>query len=328
MQKVISFNKKGYDPFLDFIKAYAIICVLMGHTFPYLHETGYSLWYGMQVPLFVLVQVFHVYKKESYSFDFKKLFYRIFLPFFVIQLIPILYRLSTTNDYKSFIINTLIGGGIGPGSYYPWLYLQLAIVIPLIKPLFSKGSLVTKTIVALLICEGFEILESVLNVPDSIHRLLAIRYFFLIFLGWLWVEKGIMINWKTIILSLLSLATIIYFEYFYIPTEPWFYDTAWRAHRWPCYFYVSTLLSAILYWVYSHIRKHEFLFGLIQKTAMSSYEIFLIQMVAIVMLPYFSITNISIVDLGVRVFIIFLVSIIGGYYLHVGYSNLLTKIKQ
>lgn len=30
-----------------------------------LFETGYSLWYGMQVPLFVLVQVFHAPKKES-----------------------------------------------------------------------------------------------------------------------------------------------------------------------------------------------------------------------------------------------------------------------
>lgn len=111
MQRVISFNKSGYDPFLDFIKAYAIICVLIGHTIPYLHESGLSLFVEMQVPLFVLVQVFHVYKKDSYKLDFKKLFIRIFLPFFIIQIISFVYGLLINDDSKQFIIRCLIGGG-------------------------------------------------------------------------------------------------------------------------------------------------------------------------------------------------------------------------
>lgn len=32
----ILLNKNGYEPFLDFLKAYAIIGVLLGHTIPYL----------------------------------------------------------------------------------------------------------------------------------------------------------------------------------------------------------------------------------------------------------------------------------------------------
>ena len=62
MNYTITFNKSGYDPLIDFIKAYAILCVLMGHTFPYLKASVDSLWYGMQVPLFVLVQVVPVLK--------------------------------------------------------------------------------------------------------------------------------------------------------------------------------------------------------------------------------------------------------------------------
>ena len=81
MSKVITFNKDGYDPFIDVIKAYAIICVLVGHTFPYLDKTGYCLWCDMQVPLFALVQVFHVFKKENQSFNCKKILWRIFIPF-------------------------------------------------------------------------------------------------------------------------------------------------------------------------------------------------------------------------------------------------------
>ena len=76
----ITFNKSGYEPFFDFIKAYAILCVLMGHTIPFLKETGYSLWYGMQVPLFVLIQSFHALKKESF-FSIKKIISELFFHF-------------------------------------------------------------------------------------------------------------------------------------------------------------------------------------------------------------------------------------------------------
>ena len=110
INRTITFNKTGYDPFIDFMKAYAILCVLMGHTFPYLKASGYSLWYGMQVPLFVLVQVFHVLKKESYSFSVKKMLKRIVCPFLFIQLIPIGCELFSRGRSKDVIINWLMGG--------------------------------------------------------------------------------------------------------------------------------------------------------------------------------------------------------------------------
>ena len=34
------FEINDNEPFIDFIKAYAILCVLMGHTFPYLKASG------------------------------------------------------------------------------------------------------------------------------------------------------------------------------------------------------------------------------------------------------------------------------------------------
>ena len=61
----IEFNKLGHEPFLDFLKAYAIICVLIGHTFPLLNQSGYPFWAGLQVPIFVLIQAFHVLKNKS-----------------------------------------------------------------------------------------------------------------------------------------------------------------------------------------------------------------------------------------------------------------------
>lgn len=80
----IEFKKDGYEPFIDFIKAYAIITVLIGHTFDYHEYWGYSFWAGVQVPLFVLVQSFHVLKKESPKLDVVKLFKRVLFPYLII----------------------------------------------------------------------------------------------------------------------------------------------------------------------------------------------------------------------------------------------------
>lgn len=113
MNHTVIFNKTGYEPFFDFIKAYAILCVLMGHTIPFLKETGYSLWYGMQVPLFVLVQVFHVLKKDSYSFSIKKILNRIVCPFLLIQLIPLGLEIFRYGYSNNLIVSCLIRGGTG-----------------------------------------------------------------------------------------------------------------------------------------------------------------------------------------------------------------------
>lgn len=107
----ITFNKSGYEPFFDFIKAYSILCVLMGHTIRFLKETGYSLWYGMQVPLFVLIQSFHALKKESYSFSIKKISKRIIYPFLLIQIIPTGYELISDGYANNLITRWLIEVG-------------------------------------------------------------------------------------------------------------------------------------------------------------------------------------------------------------------------
>ena len=115
MQKIITFNKVGYAPFLDFIKAYAILAVLLGHTFPFLDETGYNLWYGMQVPLFILVQVFHVMKKTNYKLNVRKMLQRILLPFLIIQMIPLSYVLYHTFNGNNLIFSYIFGGGTDRG---------------------------------------------------------------------------------------------------------------------------------------------------------------------------------------------------------------------
>ena len=181
----ILLNKNGYEPFLDFLKAYAIIGVLLGHTIPYLDETGYSLWYGMQVPLFVLIQTFHVFKKETYQLNIPKIVKRVLLPYVLIQILPLWYFIYKGIRFADIIGYYTNGGGIGPGSYYPWIYLQLAFILSFVKPLFEKTSSSYMFIVFVVICEGLEILTSLLHISDGLYRLLSIRYTFLIYLRWI-----------------------------------------------------------------------------------------------------------------------------------------------
>lgn len=326
----IEFNKLGYDPLLDFFKAYAIVGVLISHTcytLPYFNKLCPFFWVEMQVPIFVLIQAFHVLKKPSSELNLKKLFIRIVLPFIIVQFGIIFISLIHKNTNIIQVVKIFIyGGGYGPGSYYPWIYIQLAIILYFVKPLFEKGNLINQLIVWIGICEGLEILESCINIPDFFHRLLAVRYLFLIVLAWYWVKKGITINRVTLLLSILSMMSIAYFAYYSFNNEPFFYNTVWSYHRWPCYFYVSTLLCYLLNILYKKISKVSIINKVIKFLAKCSYEIFLTQMAVIAILPNLNYIKNEYFALILWILLVWTVSLAGGYIFNKFYSNFLKRI--
>lgn len=287
----IKFNTVGHDGFIDFIKAYAIICVLIGHAIPEsnLDLIGYGLWAGMQVPLFVLVQAFHGYKKNVPTINLEKIFKRVFLPFFVVEFfLCVILLLSHSYSYSELIPIVIRGGGIGPGSYFPWIYLQIALLIPLFSLLLGKCPRKYLGIVFILICESMEYFFALIHISEDIYRLLAFRYILLLFFGWLWVKEGITLNWKTLSLSIISLLSIVYFEYVRFDNEPFFLNTGWRFHRWPCYYYVAYLGTMGLHAIYKLTSKFLFLRSFIGELSKCSYDIFLFQMAIALVLPHFT----------------------------------------
>lgn len=169
-------------------------------------------------------------------------------------------------------------------------------------------------------------MSSFINIPDFVYRLLAVRYVFLIFLGWLWVERGIVLNWKTVSISLLSLMSIVYFEYFYQPDEPWFFDTTWKCHRWPCFYYVSTLLCGLLYYLYYKIKRIDLIVSITKLLARCSYEIFLVQMLVIPILSQVVFVENKIGQYVIMTVLVFISSIIGGYYFNRIYNKVVLKL--
>ncbi len=170
-------------------------------------------------------------------------------------------------------------------------------------------------------------MESWINLPDPIHRLLAVRYLFLIYLSWRWVKEGIVINKTTVILSVLSGLSIAYFFYCNFNIEPLFYTTGWSYHRWPCYFYVSTLLCYILHIMYVSISKISFIDKIIKFLAKCSYEIFLVQMAVIALLPRFGFIGKKYLAISLWITVVWTLSLAGGYVFNRVYSNILKRIQ-
>lgn len=207
------------------------------------------------------------------------------------------------------------------------MYLQLAILLHFVRPLFEKGNILLQTILWIVVCEGFEILESCINLPDSIHRLLSIRYLFLIYLSWRWVKEGIKINKLTVLLSIISGLSIVYFFYGNFNNEPFFYTTGWSYHRWSCYFYVSTMLCYLLHVIYVSVSKIAFVDSTIKFLAKCSYEIFLVQMAVITFLPRFAFIGNKFLALFLWITVVWISSLIGGYVFNRVYSIILKRIQ-
>lgn len=326
MTTIINFNRTGYDPFIDFIKAYAIICVLIGHTLPVTYM-GYGLWAGMQVPLFILVQAFHFYKKEDTRLNIKKILKRVILPFIVIGFLEF-FVICAFNDgysYNELIINWLLNGcGYGPGSYFPIIYLQIALLLPCFRLVINKLNRKQLIWFFMILAEGLEVICSLIQLPDWLYRLLAIRYLFLILLGWLWVKEGIILNRKMVILSLLSILAILYFEYvavyFQTDNEPFFFKTAWTFHRWPCYYFCANGLVYLLHVTWQWLNKSKRINFLIKELAKSSYEIFLVQMCICYAKGFIHMPGV------VSMLIVWVISILGGIVFY-RINNMIFRIK-
>ena len=150
------------------------------------------------------------------------------------------------------------------------------------------------------------------------YRLLAVRYLFLIPLAMAWIDKGVELNLKNVLLSIVSIGAVIFFSYTYFNLELVFYQTGWATHRWICYFYLPILLTYALWLVFNQIKKSEKLSAAIKEIAKCSYEIYLFQMLVFVVLPSSRLGFIQSVykRLPIWMLLTFVISVVGGILLN------------
>ena len=139
---VVTINKESYDPFIDFLKAFAIFCVVISHAMPkeLYNSIMFSVYGGMAVPLFLMIQVFHAYKSgDTPRIRVKNLLHRIILPFLFVQIIILAEEVIIFGvPITQLLCVMLVGGGFGPGAYYPWVYLQMAVLLVILWPILNR----------------------------------------------------------------------------------------------------------------------------------------------------------------------------------------------
>lgn len=285
-------NKTDYDPFIDYLKGVCIIFVVLTHCIsPQLHRmTLFCLWGDMAVPMFLLIQTFHAYKKglSGIHLHIGKLWRRIIFPFLIAQIIAVLILISWNSGDFSSISHF---GNLGPGAYYPYIYLQFSFLLWMFAPLFHhlrNPYLLCFIFIAL--SQFLEIFCISMSVNEAIYRLLFFRYTFLIFLGYLMATGSLHLNRKTFLLSIVSMLFILVCDGV-IPVGGWgnfgsiFYMSSFRDFHWISYFFVAYILLNLIYYIYQKMEKDNLISRFFIQCGKYSYEIFLFQMIVFLISP-------------------------------------------
>lgn len=280
----IEFNKTGYDPQIDYIKGLCILFVIWTHCIGR-EELGYMLfpyWGDTAVPIFLLIQVFHYYKKDV-SLRMPsviKLWKRILWPFIImIALMFLVQFFIYYNATSGTFTPSFYWDRRGPGSYYIFIYLELAIVIPLFALLFKKLPLKWLFVIFVIVSQLVEMICSITQCPDNIYRITFFRYTFLIYIGFLLATKGLELNRLTIFGGIISMGFLYLFAYTKINMEPLFctHLSLWPLCHWVCYLYIAYFFLPFIKYTYIKLRRYSYITAYIEKIGRYSYEIYLLQ---------------------------------------------------
>ena len=286
----LTLSQQGYDPFIDFLKGVSIVCVILNHCLPLwlMDWSAFFFWGVSAVPVFILIQVFHAYKSGTGScrWNVCRVWSRVLWPFLLCQLLIALLLLLHDEAWRSRqgvlgVLSLLIrSGGIGPGAYYPWIYAEMALLLPLVAPLAGCRRLQGWRLCLLfvIVSQAAETACAVFAMPQLAYRLLLVRYIFLIYLGYLLATRGLVLDWRTLTAASISLAVSAYIVYGQPHLHPLLYTFVNPVCHWFCYLYVAYLLLFILRGVYCRLPRGR-LRGVLLWCGRYSYELFLLQMI-------------------------------------------------
>lgn len=260
---------------LDFIKGAAIVSVLFIYALSDDTKEAISYWYhiGQAVPLFLMVTSYLAYKKpvrlfsEQYKNKIIKVLKHIFIPFVMVTVAQIVAKSILGAFEPDRLIRQM---GLGPGSYYPWLFIQATIILPIIAAWTEKQhSFYFAYAKVALFCLLINVGITYIDMDKDLFRLLIIRYIPHLFLGCWWAKKGFHLNFQ--LLCFIALATNVGLEC----PEPFVFNS-WRTFSYITAPYVI-LAVVFLSRIYTSMKKTIFVraFTVLGK---HSYFVFLTQL--------------------------------------------------
>ena len=162
---------------------------------------------------------------------------------------------------------TFLTGGVGPGSYYYPILLQLAFFAPFVFVLIRKfGG--TGLLICCAVNVFFELLKWKVGMSSWIYRIHAVRYMMLFAFGFYFAQGGRLSRAQSICMVVIGLISVYMNSYKNITL---FFITYWRTTS-----FITTLhIIPLFYWLLDKPLKC----GILERIGRASYNIYLVQMI-------------------------------------------------
>lgn len=279
------FVKDTHIDWIDGAKGVAILSVILLHSLPCLREIGWIWHIGQAVPVFLFITAYLISMRfESLQTYFQwerfaKMLKKVFVPFVFVLLIQLvcLALIDRLPSLKT-IVKT---GGIGPGSYYVWLYLQAWVIIPFMVILVRKlpiwVSMLIMLVVSIIAEYVFVPIEGI-ELIDELYRLLPIRYLMVLYLGCIWpLLKD---KQRYILYGLAGVSAFLMLNDLYLTDNVLFVNimggglvpSYWEGYHWYTAFYVVLPITLLERLQYADVWK---------SAGKYSWQLFLLQMMCL-----------------------------------------------
>lgn len=283
---------------IDYLKAIAVILVIVNHTISKDQslKVGGPFWIKMAVPIFMIISGFtysmsargnrltsirQYFNKDLMSAKLS----RLMIPYTIIIVVETILNLMISVKSPKLELNSqlikeflriFLRGGLGPGSYYLPILIQLLFLFPFMLFLFKKKPY--KSILLFFsIHLSFDILSNLLPISAKLYRLSIFRYLVFIIMGIALYENKNEFKFKKHFITLLSIASIIYIwacnYYGYVPKI----FSKWTTTSLPTVFLALKLVT--LGMKYLKMEDKNIITNIASIIGKASYHIFLVQMV-------------------------------------------------
>ena len=276
-------NDGKYIIWIDNTKGIAIILVVLYHC-GYLVGKENLQWFQHAVPLFLFCSAYLLKEKDIHDYFCRKrmlrLWKRIFCPYLLLEVFVVALLLLIDNifniDFNIGVKEFVKLAGLGPGSYFPVIYIQCWLLIPFLVLLKHRYSFAKGFVVFIVLCAILEFLFLIVCENRTwLWRLLAIRYLMVLFVAVNYEEYV-----RRKILSILLIITSIALAVIDIYIRR-FDDMGWDGYHYYTSFYILLLIPLF----------EKLSFNLLALIGRYSYDIFLAQLGYFAFAHYFIMCN-------------------------------------
>ncbi|MCZ3367496.1 MULTISPECIES: acyltransferase family protein [Methanobacterium] len=288
-------NKSKYYAQIDFLKALAIISVIILHTIPSNTVTNpisvFSIYQA--VPIFLVLMGTNTlmsFKRHNYQVliniyppYLKNRFERVACPLIILGILSlVLGILSNKIIYLGILTFTGYLPVSGPGNYFVSILIQFVLIFPILYKLYNYNSKYL-LIISFILTFAFEVLANQILIDNSyLYKACIFRYLFLITLG-MWLvdnfepaDLKLFIMKRTVLTGLI--ASIAYMVG--VSALSWsfpYFPSSWQPQTVFSFFYPLILCVIGIKYLPSTSKGH--IMNILSLIGKASYHIFLIQIV-------------------------------------------------